>query len=149
MPNLVIPSPADFVLADALNFARRQYAMLRLYAPRHWWFSLLVYAIFLAGFGASLAAAALPAAPHVVAMALAAWGLALARGLVHAALVARLLPARARARMGWVCALDTLLPFVPAALHAYGLLTSLRPRRIAWAGITYTLEGNRVMRVER
>jgi hypothetical protein len=82
-------------------------------------------------------------------MAVAAWALAVVRGLVHAALVRRLLPPRARARMGGVCFFDTLLPFIPAALHAYGLLASLKPRRIAWAGIAYALDGNKVARVDR
>ena len=149
MPDLVVPSPADFSIKDALNFARRQYSMLRVYAPRHWLFSFLVYAVFFAGFGASVAALAMPVAAHVAGMALAAWGLSAVRGLVHASLIWRLLPRAVAKRMGWVCALDTLLPFVPAVLHAYGLLASVRPRRINWAGITYTLDGRRVARVER
>ena len=149
MPNLVVPSPADFSIGDALNFARRQYAMLRVYAPRHWLFSLLVYGVFFAGFGASVAALTMPVAAYITVVALAAWGLAAIRGLAHAALVWRLLPRAVARRMGWVCALDTLLPFVPAALHAYGLLSSIRPRRIDWAGIIYTLDGKKVVRVER
>src|SRR5262249_31766214 len=130
MPNLVIPSPADFSLRDALNFARRQYAMLRLYAPCHWLFSLLVYAIFFAGFAASIAAFVTPSHDPAVAFALAACGAPGIRGLAHAVLVARLLPPPVRARMRWVCLVDTVLPFVPAALHAYGLLASLRLRRL-------------------
>ena len=49
MPNLVVPSPCEFTLGGALAFARRQYAMLRLYAPRHWLASLAIHAIHFAG----------------------------------------------------------------------------------------------------
>jgi ceramide glucosyltransferase len=149
MPNLVLASPADFTLAGALNFARRQYAMVRLYSPRHWLFSLGVYTILFAGVAASIAAFALPAAPIARAMALAAWTLALARGAIHAAVAMRVLPPAARARMAAVCVLDTLLPVVPALLHAYGLASTIRIRRIRWAGITYTIHGRDVARVER
>jgi hypothetical protein len=149
MPNLVVPSPCDFTLGGALGFARRQYAMLRLYAPRHWLFSLTVYAVFFAGLGASAAACAAPMPGYVRALAASALALAFVRGLVHAAIAARALPREIAARLRGACVLDTLLPFVPALLHAYGLAASVVVRNVRWAGIGYTMDGNRVERVER
>lgn len=149
MPNLVVASPCDFTLAAALNFARRQYAMLRLYSPGHWLFSLAVYAVFFAGLGAALATLFVPAPAYVSWMAGAAGALTLVRGLAHAAITARALPKDIAARLRAALVLDTLLPLLPALLHAYGLLASLRLRKLRWAGIDYTLSGNRVERVGR
>jgi cellulose synthase/poly-beta-1,6-N-acetylglucosamine synthase-like glycosyltransferase len=149
MPDLAVPNPCDFSLGGALNFARRQYAMLRLYAPRHWWFSLAVYAVFFAGLGAAFAAFALPAPAAAQAMAGAAFALIVLRGLAHAAVALRGLPKAIAARLRWAVALDTLLPVLPALLHAYGLLASIRVRHLRWAGIGYALAGGRVEKVER
>jgi hypothetical protein len=149
MPNLVVASPCDFTLAAALNFARRQYAMLRLYSPGHWLFSLAVYAVFFAGIGASLAALLLPVPAYTLWMAGAAGALALARGLTHAAIAVRCVPKGLAAHLRGASALDTLLPFLPALLHAYGLLASVRVRTLRWAGIGYTLAGDCVEQVER
>ena len=149
MPNLFVPSPCDFTLDGALNFARRQYAMLRLYSPRHWLFSFAVYAVFFAGLGASLAAFLAPVPAFAVWMAGAAWALMVVRGLLHAAIALRCVPQPNAARLLPAFALDTLLPFVPALLHAYGMLASIHVRKLRWAGITYTIAGNRVERVER
>jgi hypothetical protein len=123
--------------------------MLRLYSPRHWLISLAAYAVFFAGLGASLAAFVAPVPAYAVAMAAAAWALMFARGLLHAAIAARHLPRAISARLAGAFALDTLLPFLPALLHAYGLIASITVRKLRWANITYTLTGNRVERVER
>lgn len=149
MPNLVVPSPCDFTLGGAFGFARRQYAMLRLYAPRHWLFSLAIYAAFFAGLGAAVAAFAMPMPAFVQAMAGAALALAVARGLVHAAIAKRVLPRAIAARLHGAFVLDTIFPLAPALLHAYGLLASLAVRRVRWAGIGYTMDGNRVVKVVR
>jgi ceramide glucosyltransferase len=149
MPNLVVPSPCDFTLGGALGFARRQYAMLRLYAPRHWLFSLAVYGIFFAGLGASIAAFAAPMPAYLQAMAGTALALTIARGLVHAAIATRVLPRAIAARLRLAFVLDTLFPFVPALLHAFGLVASVIVRAIRWAGIGYRMDGNRVAGVDR
>lgn len=149
MPDLAVASPCDFSLGGALAFAHRQYAMLRLYAPRHWLFSLAVYAVFLAGFGAAIAAFACPLPAHAKWLAGAALGLALARGIVHAVIAARALPREIAARLRGSLVLDALLPFLPALLHAYGLVASVVVRRVRWAGIGYAMEGNRVIKVDR
>lgn len=149
MPNLFVPSPCAFTLAGAFAFARRQYAMTRLYSPRHWLFSLAVYAVFFAGLGASIAALLIPMPAHVLGLAAAGWTLAIARGIAQTAIAARCLPRAIFARLRWACALDTLLPFLPALLHAYGLVASLRVRKLRWTGITYTLARDRVKKVER
>jgi len=149
MPNLVVPSPGAFTLGAAFAFARRQYAMLRLYAPRHWLFSLAVYAVFFAGFGAALAALLMPAPACAQWMAGAALALAAVRGLAHAAIAARCLPKPITVKLRWAFALDTLLPVLPALLHGYGLLASIRVLRVRWAGIAYTLAGKEVKKVTR
>jgi hypothetical protein len=123
--------------------------MVRLYAPRHWLFSLAVHAVFFAGFGASLAAFLLPAPAPVRWLAAACWALAVTRGLVHAAIVARCLPRRAAASLGIPALLDTLLPVVPVLLHAYGLVATIVVRKLRWAGIGYALDGSKVERVTR
>ncbi len=146
MPNLVVPSPCDFTLGGAFGFARRQYAMLRLYAPRHWLFSLAVYAVFFAGLGAAVAAFARPMPADTQWLAGGALALGLARGLVHAAIAARALPKDVTARLRGTLALDALLPVMPALLHAYGLAATVIVRTLRWAGIIYRLDGNRVER---
>ncbi len=148
MPNLFVPSPCDFSLDAAFGFARRQYAMLRLYSPRHWLFSFAVHAVFFAGLGASGAAVMLPVPGYVLEMAAGGWALAFVRGLLHAAVVSRCLPKAVSRGLRWPCLLDALAPFLPALLHAYALLASVRVRRVCWAGIAYTLAGNRVARVD-
>jgi ceramide glucosyltransferase len=146
MPNLVVPSPCDFTLGGAFGFARRQYAMLRLYAPRHWLFSLAVYAVFFAGLGAAAAAFAGLAPVYARWMAGGALALVLTRRLVHAAIAARALPRDVAARLRGTLALDALLPVLPAFLHAYGLAATVVVRTLRWAGIGYRLDGNRVER---
>lgn len=148
MPNLVVPGPCDFTLCEAFGFARRQYAMLRLYAPRHWLFSLAAYGVFFAGLGASIAAFAAPMPGYVQAMAGAAVALAVGRGLVHATIATHHLPRDCSARLRGAFLLDTLFPFVPALLHAYGLAASLIVRRVRWAGIGYAMQRDRVAKVE-
>jgi hypothetical protein len=149
MPNLAVPSPCDFSFREGLDFARRQYAMLRLYAPRHWLFALSAYTVFFAGFGAAIAAFAGPMPAYAQCMAGGAITLAIARGLVHAVIAARVLPADIFARLRASIALDALLPLLPALLHAYGLVASIAVRRLAWAGIGYAMDGKNVARVER
>jgi hypothetical protein len=149
MPNLVVPSPCAFPLGAVFAFARRQYAMLRLYAPRHWLFSLAVYAVFFAGLGATAAAFLLPAPAPTPWMAGAALALAVTRGLAHAAIAARALPKGIAARLRWALALDALLPLLPALLHGYGLLSTIRVRAVRWAGIAYTLAGKDVKKTKR
>jgi cellulose synthase/poly-beta-1,6-N-acetylglucosamine synthase-like glycosyltransferase len=149
MPNLFVPSPCDFSLGAALDFAHRQYAMLRLYSPRHWLFSLAVYAVFFAGLGASLAPLLAPLPDYAHWLAGAAWTLTIARGLLHAAIAVRALPRTISLRLFPAFALDTLLPLLPALLHAYGLLASIRVRKLRWAGIAYALAGSKVEHVER
>jgi cellulose synthase/poly-beta-1,6-N-acetylglucosamine synthase-like glycosyltransferase len=149
MPDLAVPNPCDFPLGAALNFARRQYAMLRLYAPRHWLFSLAVHAVFFAGLGAAIATFLMPAPGYVKWMAGGAFALAVLRGLTHAAITMRCMPSKIMPRLRWPLVLDTLFPVLPALLHAYGLLASIRVRRLRWAGIAYTLAGKRVAKVER
>ncbi|MCW5771193.1 MAG: glycosyltransferase [Rhodospirillaceae bacterium] len=149
MPNLVVPSPTDVSLGGALNFARRQYAMLRLYAPRHWLFTLLLQIVFFAGIGAALASILRPAPALVRGMAAAAVAVAILRGVVQALAARRCLPPEAARRLRGACILDTLLPMVPALLHAYGLVATLGVRRLRWAGIDYRFAGARVVAVER
>lgn len=149
MPNLAVPSPCDFSLREALNFARRQYAMLRLYAPRHWLFSLCVHGAFLAGLGAAIAAFAAGMPAHAQWMAGAALALAPVRGFVHAGAAARALPKDVAARLRPSLALEALVPLVPALLHAYGLAATVSVRRLRWAGIVYAMEKGRVARAER
>lgn len=149
MPNLVIPSPCDVSIGGALNFARRQYAMLRLYAPRHWAFAFVVQAVFFAGIGATVAAILCPVPGYVRAMALCGVALGLIRGAVHALAAARGLPHRDFAKLRRALLLDAVLPVVPALLHAYGLLASIRVGRIEWAGIAYRISAGRVVGVER
>ena len=73
----------------------------------------------------------------------------LARGLLHAAVAAHLLPRPAAVPLRIASALDAVLPVLPALLHAYGLLASVFVRKLRWAGITYTLTGSNVERIER
>jgi hypothetical protein len=149
MPDVALPSPCDFSWAGALNFARRQYAMLRLYAPRHWLLAFATYAVFFAGLAAAAIALATPAAAPLRALALAAVALIPVRAVAHVAIAYRCLPRAAFRRLFRAFAIDALLPFIPALLHAYGIAASIRVRRLRWAGISYGLEGGRVSAVSR
>jgi succinate dehydrogenase hydrophobic anchor subunit len=86
---------------------------------------------------------------YAQAMAGAALALAFVRGLVHAAIAARVLPPDIAARLRVAFVLDTLFPFVPALLHAFGLAASIVVRAVRWAGIGYRMDGNRVAGVDR
>ncbi|MFO0988699.1 MAG: glycosyltransferase family 2 protein [Alphaproteobacteria bacterium] len=149
MPDLVVPSPCDFALGGALGFARRQYAMLRLYAPRHWLFALAAWGVFIAGLGAAIAAVAAPMPAFVYWMAGSALALGVLRGLVHAVIALRALPREIGARLRSAFVLDALFPVLPALLHAYGLATTACVRRVRWAGIGYRLDGQEVKSAER
>ena len=111
--------------------------------------TLAVFAVFFVGMGAAMAAFLMPAPPFAQWMAALALALGPTRGLIHAAIAARCLPKPIGARLHCASTLDALLPVVPALLHAYGLLTSIRVQRLRWASIGYKLARSQVESVER
>ncbi len=149
MPNLVVPSPCTFSVAQMCNFAIRQYFMLRVYAPRHWVAGCFAFTVYFLGLAASVISFANPSGTLPFMLAIACWLMSSAGAMLRAVLAIPFMPRPLVGKFIWICALDLFLPVVPALVHAVGLAGSLKRRRVTWAGITYDVSRGKVVRVER
>jgi hypothetical protein len=137
---LLVPSPVSYSWRDGIAFGRRQYALLRVYAPGHW---------LLAG-----AATTVPVIGWVVGLSLAATGdltaIAVVVGVIaldriRAALrrrvVRELWGASAPSELRRTLWLDRWATPFWLLFHAAIVWSSLFQRNIDWGGRTYRLDG--------
>jgi hypothetical protein len=134
---LLVPSPAAYGWREAIAFGRRQYLLVRTYAPAHWLGAALATALPLAGWAIALPLA-LGGDPLALGVILAANLLdqcrASFRGRVPQKLWGEMWPARLRRLDRWA---------TPAWLlfHACLIWSTLAGGKIRWAGRTYQLDG--------
>jgi cellulose synthase/poly-beta-1,6-N-acetylglucosamine synthase-like glycosyltransferase len=141
-PFVLVPTPASHDWGSLFRFMHRQYLLVRVYAPRHWWFA--AWTLIVPALGAAFALVLLP--DHL-------WTL----GFVAAS--ALLLQLRLAVRRS--IALLVLPPEeIPAALatvkfarwawplihlvHVAAFASSAIGRRFSWAEIRYRLDGREV-----
>ena len=140
---VLVPSPVAHSWRGLFSFARRQYLMVRTYAPRHWLFAGWCLFVPAAGACIALAGAVYGRVPELTLL-LVILALLQVRTHIRGRIAAALLPDEAQA-----AALATLRfarvawPFVHAVnLLAY--LSSCLGNEFAWAGIRYRLHGRAV-----
>jgi cellulose synthase/poly-beta-1,6-N-acetylglucosamine synthase-like glycosyltransferase len=137
---VLVPSPVRHDFRSLFEFGRRQYLLVRVHAPGHWWLAGLVLTVPVAGAAVCVAAAAVGYWPALT-WPLAALVLQQVRAALRVDIARRVLPpepARRSAelvRRGW-----WLLPFAPL-VHLMIWLTSAFGRELSWAGRRYRLLG--------
>jgi cellulose synthase/poly-beta-1,6-N-acetylglucosamine synthase-like glycosyltransferase len=142
-PHALVPTPISSGWSDTLRFMRRQYLLVRIYAPRHW-----------------LAAAWnlwVPTIGAVSATRLILWGHSWALGFVLASIalmqirlsIRSAIARRVLSAAEWPHARRTILfarfawPLIHL-VHLAAFASSAFGRRFSWAGIRYRLIGDRV-----
>ena len=140
---VLVPSPITYNWIGLFRFARRQYLLVRNYAPRHWLFGGVTLCVPVAGATAGLVA--LPGGSLIAACALLAsvamlqFRLSIRRRIAMAVLPSEVL-ATAQATIGFASVAWPLIHLV----HCAAFLSSCVGRRFTWAGIGYTLDGRNI-----
>lgn len=143
-PAAVVGSPLGCTLWEMFAFARRQYQMLRLYAPRWWWLGLLANGLANLAWGATLVAVGLGALRGGAALWLgAAMGAALylvavLRGYLRQDVALLHFPQLAK-QLRLARWFDIWLSPLAGLLTAWGLLSSVLARSVHWRGFRYQL----------
>jgi len=145
--HVLVPSPVAYRWTSLFNFARRQYLLVRTYAPRHWWLA-----------GWTLCLPTLAATVAIAETYAGRWWIA---GFILGSLA--LLQVRLRIRRqiadlvlthSAISAARTTISFAQWAwplihlVHVSAFLASCVGQRFTWAGIDYRLHG-RTVSVER
>jgi cellulose synthase/poly-beta-1,6-N-acetylglucosamine synthase-like glycosyltransferase len=135
---VLVPSPSSYSWRSLFAFGRRQYLLVRFYAPRHW--LLAAWTLCVPAAGAATAVSAAVSGSLAAALCIgAAILLQLLRYRLRLSIARRVLPSEAAAeasvavRLGW-----WLSPLVHI-VHAAVWLGSLLGRNFEWAGIRYRL----------
>ncbi|MCK8785300.1 glycosyltransferase [Roseomonas sp. NAR14] len=135
---VLLPGPARFGWRGLLAYGRRQYLILRVHAPRHWWLAMAALVPPVLG-----AAAALPGALAGESLPLAALGAGLAlqqgRASLRLAIARRVLPGEAAALAVRSLRRDRWLLPLAVPLHAGLAIAGGCGRTLRWAGFRYRL----------
>jgi ceramide glucosyltransferase len=141
--HVLVPSPVAQDWAGLFRFARRQYLLVRTYAPRHW--LLAGWTICLPALGAAIAAAQVVDGRR--------WALSFILGsvvLLQVRLRIRRQVAELLLPRDSLAAASATITFARWAwplihlVHLSAFLTSLTGQRFTWAGIAYRLHGKTV-----
>ena len=137
---VLLPSPCSYSWRSLFAFGRRQYLLVRFYAPRHW--LLAAWTLCVPAAGAAMAVSAAVSGSLAAALCIgAAILLQLLRYRLRLSIARQVLSTEAAAeaaitfRLGW-----WVSPLVHI-VHAAVLLGSLLGRNFEWAGIRYRLSG--------
>jgi hypothetical protein len=145
--HVLVPTPVAHDWTSLFSFARRQYLLVRTYAPRHW--LLAGWIVCLPAVAATIAAAeALSGRWWASSFILASFALLQVRLRIRRQIADRLLP---RAAIAAGSLTFTFAQWAWPAIHLVHLvafLTSLIGQRFTWAGIDYRLDGKTVSSVE-
>ncbi len=138
--HVLVPSPVRHDISSLFEFGRRQYLLVRVHAPGHWWLAGFVLLVPVAGALACVVAAAAGNWP-MLAWPLAALALQQVRATLRVDIARRVLPpAQARRSAELVRSSRWLLPLAPL-IHLAIWLTSAIGRELTWAGRRYRLLG--------
>jgi hypothetical protein len=144
-----VPTPTEHSWCSLFAYLRRQYQIVRIYAPMHWAFA--AYALLLSPAGVA-AAAMLALSGHAAGFGAlaAAWALQQARFVMRHRALRRILDPAVVANLQPVFLLAHLIGPLVQIPHIIGFLASSFGRTIRWAGITYRVTGpERMQIVER
>jgi hypothetical protein len=143
---VLVPSPASYSWSSAFSFGRRQYLLVRYYAPRHW--LLAGWTLCVPAIGATVAAYAAGAGSLAAALSLGGaimlhllrhrMRFSIARRTFSLEIVAAIEPSLRFGWWGW--------PLVHA-VHTIAFLGSLYGREFCWAGIRYRLRHDREVEI--
>jgi hypothetical protein len=143
---IMVPSPASYDWRDGIAFGRRQYLLLRLYAPLHWMIAAGATTLPLVGW-----AFALPLALGGDRIAIAAIVVANLLDQCRAALRRRVVRRRwgeaGLERLAPVLALDRWATPAWLAFHAAIIWSSLLGQTIKWGGRVYQVHGRQSLSV--
>ena len=136
---LLVPSPTSYSWRQVIEFGRRQYTLVRAYAPRHWILAAAATTIPIIGWSVAIPMAIGGDLIAVVAI-LAAVALDQTRATLR----------RRVARTLWAAPIDPRMAFLdrwatPTSLliHALIIWSTLFTRTVVWAGRHYRLPGRR------
>lgn len=153
-PWCLTASPVDMTASEAINFLRRQFLLVRRYAPLHWWLALVGGSLLQGGlWGAAALTLGLAVARQTwwppAAACLALYGLAVFRGwLGQSAFRARL--ADQEAKLAWPRRFDVGLGPLAGICGWLAMLSSLVGSSMTWRGIRYWISpGGRVLLLGR
>jgi hypothetical protein len=137
---LLVPSPVSYSWRDGIAFGRRQYALLRVYAPGHWVLAAVATTVPVIGWivGLSLAVSGDVAAIAVVVGAVA---LDQIRAILRRRVVRVMWGAPAQSGLRRTLWLDRWATPFWLLFHAAIVWSSLFQRHIDWGGRTYRLDG--------
>jgi cellulose synthase/poly-beta-1,6-N-acetylglucosamine synthase-like glycosyltransferase len=130
----LVPSPVRHDWRSLFAFGRRQYLLVRVHAPRHWWLALITFAVPVAGFATALQAGAW----GWICIGLAAL-LQQLRAALRLRIARRVLPPAASAQTARI--LRRWRWLLPGAqiLHLLLIVSSAFGRTMVWAGRRYRL----------
>ncbi len=138
--HVLVPSPVRHDISSLFEFGRRQYLLVRVHAPGHWWLAGFVLLLPVAGAAAGVVAA-VGGDWLAVAWPLVALALQQVRATLRVDIARRVLPpAQARRSAELVRSSRWLLPLAPL-VHLGIWLTSAIGRELSWGGRRYRLLG--------
>jgi hypothetical protein len=135
----LVPSPVAYGWKEAVAFARRQYLVVRMYAPLQWSLAAAVFTIPAIGWVWAIPLAALGDRRALAAIA-AAYVLDYSRARLRARIPMKLWNMPIAPRVAW---LDRWATPLWLWFHLGILWSTLFGRRITWAGRTYVIDRNR------
>jgi hypothetical protein len=145
---LLLPTPVAYDWRGACDFARRQYLVLKIYAPALWALAAAGTTVPLLGWGAALPLA-LRGDPKAIAVILVANALDQARAALRRRVVVTLWGREGLEQMRGVLALDRWATPLVLAFHAAVIWSTLIGRTIEWADRIYLIETRQRLRVLR
>jgi hypothetical protein len=141
-PFVLVPTPASYDWVSLFRFMHRQYLLIRVYAPGHWWFA--AWTLIVPALGAAFALARSPThgwALGFIAASLTLLQLRLAlRGSIARQVLA---PAAMPAALATVKFARWAWPLIHL-IHLAAFVSSALGRRFSWAGVRYLLDGREV-----
>lgn len=141
-----VPTPTDQSWRSLFAYIRRQYLILRIYAPLQWAFGLWAFALPPLGLAAAVALALSGSAWWLVAP-LAVWILQQVRFVLRHRALQRVLDADAVTKLEPIFRLAHLMGPLVQVPHLLAFLASGCGRTIRWAGITYRVDSPERMQI--
>jgi len=146
--SLLVPSTVRYHWGDFLEFARRQYYLVRHYTPILYGVSLFGTGVYMIGW-LTATGAAIWGNPSAWIPWVAVFALDQARALARGRLIRRVFEPEVARRLQQTAVLEHLGTPLYQALHLCIAASVLCMRRVTWAGITYRVRGPRDIEVRR
>jgi cellulose synthase/poly-beta-1,6-N-acetylglucosamine synthase-like glycosyltransferase len=142
------PTPVEYGWRDLRAYGGRQYRILRLYAPAHWWFAAAALLLPVAGTATAVALAAAGDEAALLGPAT-VWLLQQGRFVLRRRIAERLFDATTFRTLAPAFRVQHVVGPLVHLAHAALFLGSAFGNTVRWAGITYRVTRGRVAIVER